>query len=819
MNKCPAESGIDPTDIQNVMPVSYAKRNISSHESSRQIQTHQRYVFARANQSKHHNCDDLDPTDTPSAVPTALQAPSDDTYNPKCTHSLMETQCNHSQYPILMKQNCTHNPSTSQVSKSYHPNPVTFPYPPDPGEHVLETSSAPTTLVERDKLDLSSLIPPKGEMESSFSWTCPFKSPTSSTLCFGEPTLGKLNQETDFYMTKHMPKPSSGANQVSISHSSLVTKNGEHFYGENFIHDFPKSWKHIKEVDWGDKLKLNYTTYGYMLMEIDWGGKFNYTSCGYPMANWQGHETHPTGHKTSEVDWGGHDPNPNHVNESLLSEVDWGAHNPEYNGSSYSLLIEWETGEQTWEPLSNIIASDPYTCAVYAKEHNLLNTPGWKLLKRHARTARRLIRTLKKSKYRQARVSRKYKHGWEVPRDYAHALQLDIHNGNNKWKKAIDLEIEQIKEYQVFKDSGKAVYDKKHITNAPKGHQKIRVHFVFDVKHCGKFKARLVADGHFTKEPMETVYSGMFLAEPNNLELWGADAGHAYNLQALTREKLYTVGGPECWHDKFFEILHQMGFKTSRADPDTWMKYSKDGSHYEYIAVYIDDLAIYMEDPKSFCDKLREVAPINYHLGCGYTRDEDNPTNTLSKHWKYASIWPLLKPLLFWKGDTDELNAKTKGSDRISTKKEPCLTSTLMDEGHARNPNTTYNGYKMEFWKFALTWKLICPVQHKITQKEQKTTTKKGGISLTIMGQRQTYNSIHKPQRSPNETLGFNQDDHQYRMCNETGIPEFLELQIPGIPMVMMVTSRTRSLRDPTQQDFINVRTLPIYKCHTRFKF
>ena len=44
-------------------------------------------------------------------------------------------------------------------------------------------------------------------------------------------------------------------------------------------------------------------------MEIDWGGKFNYTSCGHPMANWQGHETHPTGHKTSEVDWGGHDPN------------------------------------------------------------------------------------------------------------------------------------------------------------------------------------------------------------------------------------------------------------------------------------------------------------------------------------------------------------------------------------------------------------------------------------------------------------------------------------------------------------------------------
>ena len=98
-----------------------------------------------------------------------------------------------------------------------------------------------------------------------------------------------------------------------------------------------------------------------------------------------------------------------------------------------------------------------------------------------------------------------------------------------------------------------------------------------------------------------------------------------------------------------------------------------------------------------------------------------------------------------------------------------------------------------------------------ITQKEPKETTKERGISLTTMGQRSIYNSIHKPHRSPNETLGFNQDDHLHRMCNETGIPEFLQLQIPGIPMVMMVTSRAHSLHDPTQQDFINARTQPIY--------
>ena len=82
------------------------------------------------------------------------------------------------------------------------------------------------------------------------------------------------------------------------------------------------------------------------------------------------------------------------------------------------------------------------------------------------------------------------------------------------------------------------------------------------------------------------------------------------------------------------------------------------------------------------------------------------------------------------------------------------------------------------------------------------------------MGQRSIYNSTHKPQRSPNETLGFNHDDHLHRMCNETGIP-----QIPGIPMVVIVTSRARFLHDPTQQDFIPACTLPIYMCHTRFKF
>ena len=59
---------------------------------------------------------------------------------------------------------------------------------------VMKSEGYTTPPLHILKHDLSSPASPKGEMKSSFSWTSLFKSPTSSTLCFGEPTLGKLNQ-------------------------------------------------------------------------------------------------------------------------------------------------------------------------------------------------------------------------------------------------------------------------------------------------------------------------------------------------------------------------------------------------------------------------------------------------------------------------------------------------------------------------------------------------------------------------------------------------------------------------------------------------
>jgi hypothetical protein len=51
---------------------------------------------------------------------------------------------------------------------------------------------------------------------------------------------------------------------------------------------------------------------------------------------------------------------------------------------------------------------------------------------------------------------------------------------------------------------------------------------------------------------------------------------------------------------------------------------------YDYVAVYVDDLAIAMKNPKEFVDilekkhKLKSKGTISVHLGMDISRDEDN---------------------------------------------------------------------------------------------------------------------------------------------------------------------------------------------------
>ena len=57
------------------------------------------HTFALPQFMAQHNYEDQNPTDTPSTVPYAIQATSDQTFNPRCAHNPMATQCNQSQYP------------------------------------------------------------------------------------------------------------------------------------------------------------------------------------------------------------------------------------------------------------------------------------------------------------------------------------------------------------------------------------------------------------------------------------------------------------------------------------------------------------------------------------------------------------------------------------------------------------------------------------------------------------------------------------------------------------------------------------------------
>jgi hypothetical protein len=107
--------------------------------------------------------------------------------------------------------------------------------------------------------------------------------------------------------------------------------------------------------------------------------------------------------------------------------------------------------------------------------------------------------------------------------------------------------MKQLAEYKTFIDKGKG-------GNPPDGCKKIRCHMIYNVKHDGRHKSRLVSGGYLTDISNDSVYSSVvslrgirlvtFLSELNSLELWGTDIGNAY-LEATTKERVYIVGGSE----------------------------------------------------------------------------------------------------------------------------------------------------------------------------------------------------------------------------------------------------------------------------------
>ena len=73
---------------------------------------------------------------------------------------------------------------------------------------------------------------------------------------------------------------------------------------------------------------------------------------------------------------------------------------------------------------------------------------------------------------------------------------------------------------------------------------------------------------------------------------------------------------------------------------------------------------------------------ISFHWKDG----KSNPADILSKHWEFATVWPMLKPILFWRG---EAATQLKGSDRIpSTNPGAESPRDARDSGSARSHST-----------------------------------------------------------------------------------------------------------------------------------
>ena len=349
-------------------------------------------------------------------------------------------------------------------------------------------------------------------------------------------------------------------------------------------------------------------------------------------------------------------------------------------GSKWELLIEWDGPfANTWEPMSTLKVDDPITVASYGVEKGLTDLNGWKWCKKVRLIDKsRLIMQAKKV-FAASQSTDLYKHGVRVPRGIRQAQAFDSANEDTKWMDSFQLEVQQlVYDFETFEVLQRGA-------KPPEGHQRIPLIIVFDNKFDGRRKCRIVGGGHVTAPPAEDVYSSvvsmesirfvLFLAEKNGLTVWGGDVGNAY-LNGTTREKLYVVFdsafGPELagrigivrkslyglktscarWSEHLADTLRSLDWVPSKAHNDVWMKDC--GTHYEYVAIYSDDVICASRNPEEFFKRLQTryamkgVGAPEYYLGASVSRvqgsfGERSDTTALSAKTYIKNMIPKLE--------------------------------------------------------------------------------------------------------------------------------------------------------------------------------
>ena len=282
----------------------------------------------------------------------------------------------------------------------------------------------------------------------------------------------------------------------------------------------------------------------------------------------------------------------------------------------WKFRVKWKDGSVTWAPLKDLKESNPVEVAEYAKARGIKDKPAFAwwvpftLRKRDAVISAVNLRVRKTT----------HKYGIEIPTSVEHAKEIDSRNKNRVWQDAIDLEMKNVGVAFKILEQGEHV---------PPGYTKSSGHLVFDVRMNFQCKARWVKDGHKTPDPETSNYAGVVSRESirillthaalHGVPVMAADIRNAY-LQAPTSEKHFVICGPEFgidnagkkalitralyggktagrdfWHH-LRSCMKFLGFESSRADPDVWMRQSvrKDGTtkYWEYVLLYTDDCLV-----------------------------------------------------------------------------------------------------------------------------------------------------------------------------------------------------------------------------------
>ncbi len=192
-----------------------------------------------------------------------------------------------------------------------------------------------------------------------------------------------------------------------------------------------------------------------------------------------------------------------------------------------------------------------------------------------------------------------HKYGIELPSSVKNAIEINCKNGNTLWQDALAKEMGNVcVAYDILVPNAKV----------PPGWHKALGHIIFDIKMDFTQKAWWVKDGHKTPDSTTSSFARVVSRDSIRISLTcaallglpviGADICNVY-LQAPSSEKHFIICGPEFgienegrvaliwralyggkvagrdfWHH-LQVCMGQLGFSSSRADPDVWLRLSK----------------------------------------------------------------------------------------------------------------------------------------------------------------------------------------------------------------------------------------------------